>query len=319
MQTSLTRRRSRMARPISWLVVAGLAGAAIIGPGAGGVAAAGPGSDDNLPNSGHTSSGGLTLEMSKNATMACDANNSVGSISGSFTFSGSGHVVIYLTPNNGSDADPAGNVENNETTIDLTGKTSPVAFTLTVSSAFTTSKGGVLAVFAKGDDTPATIYNSKSNSLNCTETTTTTSSSTTTDTTSTESTSTESTSTESTSTDTTSTESTSTETTDTTSTDETTTTTDETTDTTTTDETTTTTDETTTSESTASTTSEQTEPSGEVEGVEGTPNVTLPPTSTLDAATPTGNPDGLRIVLLGLAVLLASMLLLQPRGSRSRK
>jgi hypothetical protein len=307
-----------MARPLSWLVVAGLAGAALIGPGAGGVGAAGgPGSPDFVPNSGHTSSSGLTLSMNP-ATMSC-TGGSVNSINGSFNFTGSGHVVVYLVPNGGSDADPVGNVENNEITVDLTGKSSPVAFDLVITSAFTTTHGGVLAVFAS-DVAGTNAYSSKSNSLNCTETTTTTTTdSTTTDSTTsetTDTTSTESTSTESTSTDSTSTESTTSETTDTTSTDE---TTSETTDTTTTDETTSETTDSTTSESTASTTSEQTEPSGEVEGVEGTPNVTLPPTSTLDAATPTGNPDGLRIVLLGLAVLLASILLLQPKGSRSRK
>jgi hypothetical protein len=263
-------------------VVAGLAGAALIGPGAGSVGAAGPGSDDNLPNSGHTSSNGLTLLMSKNDTMACDANNSVGSISGTFTFSGSGHVVIYLTPNTGSDADPVGNVENNETTIDLTGKTSPVAFKLTVNSPFTTSKGGVLAVFARAED--GTIYNSKSNSLNCTETTTTTTSSESSTSTVESSTSTVESSTSTVESSTSTVEST-----------------------------------TSTVESSTSVASTTSESSGEVEGVQGTPNVTLPPTSTLDAATTTGSPDGLRIVLLALAVLLASILLLQPRGSRSRK
>ena len=79
-----------------------------------------------------------------------------------------------------------------------------------------------------------------------------------------------------------------------------------------------------TTSSVASTTSSvegisSTSSSGEVLGVEGTPNVTLPPTSTLDAATSTGSPDALRIVLLGLAVLLASILLLQPKGASSRK
>jgi hypothetical protein len=304
-----------MARPLSWLVVAGLAGAALIGPGAGGVAAGGP-SDDNLPNSGHTSSGGLTLEMSKNATMACDANNSVGSISGTFTFSGSGHVVIYLVPNNGSDASPVGNVENNEKTIDLTGKTSPLAFTLTITSPFTTSKGGVLAVFAMGDN--GDLYNSKSNSLNCTETTTTTSSSSD-STTTTQDTTTSSVASSTTTQDTTtSSVASSTTTQDTTTSSVASTTTTQ--DTTTSSVASTTTTQDTTTSSVASTTSAQTtDPSGEVEGVVGTPRVTLPPTSTLDAATPTGSPDGLRIALLGLAVLLASILLLQPKGSRSRK
>ena len=86
MKTSLSRRRSRFARPLSWLVVAGLAGAAIIGPGVGGAAAGGPGSDDNLPNSGDHSANGLTLVMGT-GIMSC-TDNSVNSLSGSFTYSG---------------------------------------------------------------------------------------------------------------------------------------------------------------------------------------------------------------------------------------
>jgi hypothetical protein len=138
-----------------------------LGPAATGVAAAEPGSPDFVPFSGNTSSSGLTLVMSKTATMSC-TGGSVNSVSGSFTFSGSGHVVVYLTPNTGSDADPVGNVSKNELTIDLTGKTSPYSFTLTITSPFTTTKGGVLAVFAS-DVVGVNNYNSKSNSLNCTE------------------------------------------------------------------------------------------------------------------------------------------------------
>jgi len=180
MRSSLHRRRSRLARPLSWLVVAGLAGAALIGPGAGGVGAAGssePGSPDFVPNSGHTSSSGLTLSMGT-ATIDCDGS-SVNSLSGSFTFSGNGagdHVVIYLAANNGSNASPAGNVQNNELTVALDGKTSPVHFSLPITSPFTATSGGVLIVFAS-DVAGTATYTSKSNSLNCTDSTTTSSSS----------------------------------------------------------------------------------------------------------------------------------------------
>jgi hypothetical protein len=77
--------------------------------------------------------------------------------------------VIYLTPNNGSDASPIGNVENNEVKVDLAGKSDTVAFSLPVTSPFTATSGGILAVFAKDQD--GTVFTSKSNSLNCTEST----------------------------------------------------------------------------------------------------------------------------------------------------
>ena len=74
------------------------------------------------------------------------------------------------------------------------------------------------------------------------------------------------------------------------------------------------------SESTSQATTDPSSPTGEVLGLEGTPNVTPPPTSTLDATTTTtGSPDALRIVLLGLAALLASFLLLEPKGAGSRR
>ncbi|HTG42857.1 MAG TPA: hypothetical protein VK697_14710, partial [Methylomirabilota bacterium] len=136
-----------------------------LGPAAAGVAAAEPGSPDFVPNSGHTSSSGLSLTMGT-ATMNCH-DSSVNSFSGSFTYSGTGHVVVYAAANGGSDAAPAGNVQNNETTIDVSGS-GTVTFTLTITSPFTATSGGVLVVFASdvaGDNN----YNSKSNSLNCTE------------------------------------------------------------------------------------------------------------------------------------------------------
>jgi hypothetical protein len=164
---ALPRRRAGALRRLAWLSATAMLTVSALGPAAVGVAAAEPGSPDFVPFSGNTSSSGLTLVMSKTATMSC-TGGSVNSISGSFTFSGSGHVVVYLTPNTGSDADPVDNVSKNELTIDLTGKTSPYSFVLTITSPFTTTKGGVLAVFAS-DVVGENNYNSKSNSLNCTE------------------------------------------------------------------------------------------------------------------------------------------------------
>ena len=166
MTHSTTRRRA------GWLATGLVAGTTILAPAA--VMAAGPGGGDNLPNSGHTSNtGGVVPTMVANATLSCDASNSVLGLAGHFTLSGTAaagtSVVIYLTPNNGSDATPADNVENNEVTVDISGLSGDVAFSLPISSAFTTTKGGILAVFAM--DVDGSIYTSKSNSLNCGEAT----------------------------------------------------------------------------------------------------------------------------------------------------
>ncbi len=57
-----------------------------------------------------------------------------------------------MVPNNGSNASPAGNVTKNESTITLTGANNAsgtvIHYTINVTSAFTTSSGGVLVVFA---------------------------------------------------------------------------------------------------------------------------------------------------------------------------
>ena len=75
-------------RRASWLATA-LLGAALTLPAF--AAAAGPGGDDNLPNSGHLSStGGLTPTMLANATISCDAGNNVNLISGQFTVNQTG-------------------------------------------------------------------------------------------------------------------------------------------------------------------------------------------------------------------------------------
>ena len=57
---------------------------------------------------------------------------------------------------------------------------------------------------------------------------------------------------------------------------------------------------------------------GQVLGVTGTPKVTLPPTDTVGLTAPAGTPNGFRFILLGLAALLAMVLLLQPRSAEAR-
>jgi hypothetical protein len=301
-----------MARPLSWLVVAGLASAALIGPGAGGVAATGgPGSPDFVPNSGHTSSSGLTLTMGT-ATMSC-TQGSVNSFSGSFEFSGTGHVVVYAAANGGSDASPAENVQDNEATIDVTGS-GTATYTITITSPFTATSGGVLVVFAS-DVANTNTYSSKSNSLNCTETTTTTSSSTTeTSTTVTSTTETSTTETSTTDTSTTDTSTTDTSTTDTSTTDT------STTDTSTTETSSETTQTSTGSESgTESSTTTTSSSTGEELGATGTPGQTPPTTDTIGVASAPASADGFRFVLLGLAFLIAMILLLQPKDVATRK
>ena len=153
MDTNLGRRkRATTFRRAGWLAVASMTTLALFGPGSGAALAGGPGSEDNLPNSGHTSNTGGLIPTMVSAVMYC-SDSVVGSLTGSFTLSGTGaagtYVVIYLTPNNGSNADPVGNVENNEVTVPIAGKSGTVPFTLTLTSSFSVSKGGILAVFAK--------------------------------------------------------------------------------------------------------------------------------------------------------------------------
>jgi hypothetical protein len=59
-------------------------------------------------------------------------------------------------------------------------------------------------------------------------------------------------------------------------------------------------------------------PSGQVEGAVGTPNITLPPTDRLAAATPAGGSESWRIVLAGLAVMVLFVSLSLPRGARRK-
>jgi hypothetical protein len=59
-------------------------------------------------------------------------------------------------------------------------------------------------------------------------------------------------------------------------------------------------------------------PSGGVHGVVGTPAVTPPETDVVPEPTSSGSEMGFRAVLLGLAVLVAAFLVIQPRKRRDR-
>ncbi|HEX5823153.1 MAG TPA: hypothetical protein VFY18_01720, partial [Candidatus Limnocylindrales bacterium] len=73
------------------------------------------------------------------------------------------------------------------------------------------------------------------------------------------------------------------------------------------------------SESEISSTTTTSSLSGGELGAEGTPGVTPPATDAVASSVTTGSADGFRLVLLGLATILAVILLLQPKGVTDRK
>jgi hypothetical protein len=322
MELMHTAKRISLIRKVGWLSVASMLALALLAPGT--ALAGGPGSSDNLPNSGHTSNtGGVTPTMVKDAVMTCDQSNVVSNVSGHFTIDGTGgagtYVIIYLTPNNGSDADPA-LTEDNEVKVSIDGLSGTVSFSLNITTGFTTTKGGVLAVFAM--DTDGSVFTSKSNSLNCTEGTTTTSTSSTSSSTSTSSSSTStSTTTEASSTTTvassTSTEASSTSTEASSTTTEASSTSTEASSTST-EASSTTTQASSTTETIASSTSTSGTQSVEGETDAPTPAITLPPTDTLTGPSGPSN-DSWRIMLIAGAALLASVLVLSPAKASRRR
>jgi hypothetical protein len=117
---------------------------------------------------------GATYAINSDAKIYCDGDT-VGSLVGTFDLTVTGtapqgaFLILYLTPNNGSNADPIQNVEDNEVKIDISGKsTGTYAWSLTITSPFTATAGGVLALFA----TPGTAddwVGGRANSLQCAE------------------------------------------------------------------------------------------------------------------------------------------------------
>jgi hypothetical protein len=141
----------------------------------------GTGSPTNGPKSNVTVNGKLS-DAAGSATMGSAVMNcvqtSVSGLSGSFTLNETVDVgstfVVYLVPNNGSNANPPDNVSANyaQVTIGAGDNTSGtvVPFSISITSPFTVSSGGILIVFAVNSD-GTVISSSKSNSLNCTEAT----------------------------------------------------------------------------------------------------------------------------------------------------
>ena len=155
---------------MSWLVAAGLATAALItpsaalaaGPGNNGLDATGNGTKSNATFGGSLADAGNSAVMDGSqggSTLTCDGD-SAGTSTGSFTLTKTldvgSKITVYLVPNNGSNADPEVNVAKNETTITLnaTNNTSGsvINWSITVTSPFTVSSGGILGVFAVNDD-----------------------------------------------------------------------------------------------------------------------------------------------------------------------
>src|SRR3954454_5952889 len=177
-------RRGGRLRIAGWLaagsmVLVGIlapAGALAAGPGNNGLDATGNGTKSNATVSGSLADAGGSAKLNADGVMTCE-DTAVGSISGTLeitsTLDVGSKITLYLVPNNGSDASPAGNVSKNESTITLTGANntsgSVIQYTINATEPFTTSVGGVLVVFAVNNDGTTAISSSKSNSLNCTE------------------------------------------------------------------------------------------------------------------------------------------------------
>jgi hypothetical protein len=148
--------------------------------------------DNGHPTSGPYSDlkgGTATFTFHDDATMYCDANNSVTGFNANVGYSVSNGplptgatLVIYLSPNNGAlpggaaDAGFIADVESNYVVVDVSGLTGsgnlpPVGITITKS--FVSTKGGILGTFASEAGANGQVWKSNTNSLNCAEATST--------------------------------------------------------------------------------------------------------------------------------------------------
>ena len=199
MKTASPRRRPRsaMGRTLGWLAVVASLALALLGPGTTAVFATGPGNNGMDPTGNGTTSNatvGSSLSAAGDSalmdgsqggsSLVCDGTTA-SSASGSFTLSKTldvgSKITVYLAPNNGSNANPLANVSKNETIVTLgsgdNASGSLIPWTITVTSPFTVTSGGILGVFAVNADYTGTlgsgtvISSSKTFSLNCTEAT----------------------------------------------------------------------------------------------------------------------------------------------------
>jgi hypothetical protein len=274
---SMKTQRATQFRVLGWLAVVALLAVAILGPTAGSALAGTPTSGATSDLKGIASSYTNVLidgaaGTSNDTVLLCSDNTATQFVSHiSFSLSqtapAGSYFRVYLTPNGGAQLTPAGvDITANQGTIDTSGLTAgdySLPITLNVTTSFDITSGGVLLVIA--DDVSGAKFNSKSNSLNCTEAAPTP------------------------------------------------TPTVAPTPTPTVAPTPTPTGGVEASTSTAPTAT----PTGGVEGATGTPATTLPPTDTVGNSSPTSG--GWRILLVGLAGLLAVVLLLSPSRRRNRR
>jgi hypothetical protein len=144
--------------------------------------------ENGHPNGGPYSDlmgGTATFTFQQNATLTCDAGDNASTFTFHLDYSVTGTLpdgatlVVYLSPNNGAiEGNSGGNdaayiaaVESNWVPLDVSGLsgTGTIDFSLTVTSSFQLSSGGVLGVIASEAGADGQSWTSKTNSLNCTE------------------------------------------------------------------------------------------------------------------------------------------------------
>jgi len=158
MKRGAARRRHFTVRSFGWIAVLAMLLGSVMPVGV--LASNGPGAPDFLPNSGDQSNpGGATYAIQAERVITCTGDDNFTGMSGSIDITATAggdpvpdgsFLIVYLTPNNGSDADPVDNVEDNQVKVDISGAVAgdTIPYNLVVTSAFTTSKGGVLGLIA---------------------------------------------------------------------------------------------------------------------------------------------------------------------------
>jgi len=182
------------------LAVTSLTAVALVGRTADPAAAFTPGENGQPTSGNHTDLKGraddVTFTFQTNATLTCTQDGTATSFSFKLDYTISGaqlpsgaHVIVYLSPNNGAvnnnaDANSDGTVtpaeeaayisavQSNEASVPMAGLSGSgtLTFNLSVTTPFVLNGGGVLGVIA--DDIDFSEWNTKTNSLNCSETST---------------------------------------------------------------------------------------------------------------------------------------------------
>jgi hypothetical protein len=168
-------------RLAGWLGVIAMLAIAILGPSAASIAAATPTGGATSDLKGIASSYTNVLIDGAGGTNQDTVLSCNGDTATQFTSHISFHLSqtapagsffrVYLTPNGGAQLSPAGvDITANQGTVSTAGLTAgdhTLPISLNVTTSFSITSGGVLLVIA--DDASGAKFNSKSNSLNCTE------------------------------------------------------------------------------------------------------------------------------------------------------